>query len=198
MGRPPSLNPKQEAEVQRRLLAGDKPADLAREFKVSKATISRRFSKPTEKAKDVANQIVAAEEALNELDVSQQVLTLALVDELRAVSLNLAGAAKVSAVSAFRLAGMAARVRERVEKGEHGSTITGLKGESVEALKHVGALQKMSNDAAAQGHALIGANKDQVRRLTETPDPGAPNLAGLSAGELEQLENLMGKAQTPQ
>lgn len=54
------------------LLAGESTSALAREFGVSKSTISVRFSERSETIKNVAHQIVATEQALSFLNVSEQ------------------------------------------------------------------------------------------------------------------------------
>src|SRR5882724_2259578 len=81
MGRPSKLTERQWEEVGKRLLGGEKPAALAREFKVSKATLSERFSKRTETVKSVANQIVETRDALDALGLSEQLAAISLADD---------------------------------------------------------------------------------------------------------------------
>ncbi|RZL66414.1 MAG: Hin recombinase [Variovorax sp.] len=64
MGRPSKLSDKQWEQIGRRIVAGEKPSALAKEFKVSHATVSERFSESGGKVKSVANQILAAEDSL--------------------------------------------------------------------------------------------------------------------------------------
>ena len=166
MGRPSKLSEQQWNELGKRLLAGEKAADLAREFKVSCAVISRRFAKSNATVKSVANQLVSAEQKLRELPVSQQLAALTLADELRAISMHLAGAAKYSAASAHRLAGIAHGKVQQIDDAMP------LDGESLESLKGVAVLQKMANDAAIIPGNLLAANKDSMKTLQpHTPPP---------------------------
>ena len=166
MGRPSKLTDKQWAEIGRRLLAGEKAASLAREFKVSRATLSERFSERIGKVKSVANQLVSAEVSLRSLPVSEQLQALTLADELRAISMHLAGAAKYGSATAHRLAGIAhgkvAEIDDAVPLDE----------KSVDALRGISVLTKLANDAAAVGLNLLAANKDQARRadVANVPD----------------------------
>jgi len=168
MGRPSKLSEKQWLEIERRILAGEKPSELADEFKVSRAAVSRRVSKPAQAVKEVANQIVAAETALRALPVSQQGLAISLADELRQISAHLAGAARFGAATAHRLSGIAhAKVQEIDDAAP-------LDEESLGALKGVAVLTRMANDASTIGVNLLAANKD---RLKESDKPDVP--AGL-------------------
>ncbi len=113
MGRPSKLSPAQWEQIKQRLIAGEIAADLAREFGVSPTAISTRVSKQVETAKAVANQLVAADTALRSLPISEQVSVLTLADNLRAISMHLAGAAKFGAATAHRLAGIAHGIVQR-------------------------------------------------------------------------------------
>lgn len=74
MARPSKLNDKQWGDIKRRIAGGEKAADLAREYGVSRQTISERCQKRAETIKDVAHQIVSADAALRQLPVSEQLL----------------------------------------------------------------------------------------------------------------------------
>lgn len=159
MGRPSKLKDSQWQEIGKRLLAGEKGADLAREFKVSPATISQRFSKSTEKVKSVANQILETEGALKALSVSEQVSAINLADQLRSISMHLAGAANYSAAISHRLAGIA---HGKVQEIDDAAPLT---AESRESLKDVAVLQRMANESSSIPLNLLAANKDTVRML---------------------------------
>lgn len=161
MGRPSKLTDQQWDTIKRRLAAGEKAADLAREFKVSKATISTRVSKRIETVKSVANQIVSAESALKALPVSEQLLTLTLADELRAISTHLAGAAKFGAATSHRLSGIA---HSKVQEIDDAAPLT---EDSLESLRGVAALTELANKASVIGMNLLAANKEMVRAANE-------------------------------
>lgn len=159
MGRPSKLSADQWEQIRKRLLAGEKAADLAREFGVSKTRISARFSERIETVKSVANQLVSAEGALRSLPVSEQLAALTLADELRAISHHMAGAAKFGAATAHRLSGIA---HSKVQEIDDAAP---LNDESLESLKGVAALTKLANDAAVIPSALLAANKDAIKSI---------------------------------
>jgi hypothetical protein len=97
MARPSKLTDAQWEKIGKRLLAGESASSLAREFGVSKASVSARFSERVKNVKDAANQIVAAEAALSKLNVSEQLAARSLADDLKAISEHLAGAARFGA-----------------------------------------------------------------------------------------------------
>jgi hypothetical protein len=159
MGRPSKLTDAQWDTIKKRLAAGEKAADLSREFKVSKTAISHRVSKRIETIKTVANQLVSAEEALRSLPLSEQLLTISLADDLRAISTHLAGAGKYGAATAHRLAGIAnAKVQEIDDAAP-------LDEKSMEALKGVAVLTKLANEASTIGVNLLAANKEVIKDM---------------------------------
>ena len=159
MGRPSKLNEKQWTGIGERLLKGEKARALAREFKVAESTIRERFSALHGNVKAVANQVVAAEQALRALPVSAQISALNLADELRAISTHLAGAAKYGAATSHRLSGIAHSNVQKIDDA------TPLNAESLENLKGVAVLTKMANEAATIGANLLAANKETVRDI---------------------------------
>lgn len=157
MARPSKLTDKQWAEIETRLLQGEKASALAREYGVGKAAISMRFSKRIETVKTVAGQIVETEKALSLLNISEQTQAFNLAGDLIAISRHLAGAARYGSMTAHRLAGIA---NSQVENIDDASP---LDKESMESLKSVAVLTKMANEAAATGLNLLNANKDVVK-----------------------------------
>jgi hypothetical protein len=161
MGRPSKLTDAQWEELKGRLARGEKAADLAKEYDVSKTAISNRVSKRIETVKDVANQIVKTEEALRSLPVSEQLLAVSLATELAAVSMHLAGAAKFGAATAHRLSGIAhAKVQEIDDAKPLGD-------ESLTALKGVAVLTKLANESSQIGLNLLAANKDMIKEANQ-------------------------------
>jgi len=166
VGRKSKLTDAQWAEVERRLLAGEKRDHLAREFKVSGPAITQRCGKRLVTVKAVANQLVSAEVSLRKLPIADQVQALNLADELRSISTHLAGAARYGAATAHRLAGIA---NGKVAEVDDAAPLT---AEGVEALKGVAVLTKLANDSAVIGLNLLAANKDSAKRaeIAEVPD----------------------------
>jgi len=167
MGRPSKLTDAKWAEVGRRRLAGGSDRALGREFGISESAIRARFSAQHRNVKSVANQLVSAEQALRDLPVSAQLSALSLADELRAVSMHLAGAAKFGSASAHRLAGIA-----HGKVGEIDDAAP-MDGDSLEALKGISALTRLANEAASTGLNLLAANKDRLKRMEDAEHEGA-------------------------
>jgi len=168
VGRPSKLTDAQWSEIQRRLLAGEKQAALAREFGISKAALGERVSKRTETIRSVANDLARAEISLHKLPVSEQFMAVTLAEELKAISGHLAGAARFSAATSHRLAGIAnARVQEVDD--------VNLTDESELTLKSLAVLQRMANDASVIPLNLLAANKALVERNNApSEDEGGP------------------------
>lgn len=162
MARPSKLTDAQWEKIGKRLLAGEKTADLSREYGVSSAAISQRFSKRTETIKAVANQLVATEQAFGKLNVSEQFAARSLADDLKAISEHLAGAARFGASTAHRLAGIANAKASEIDDAKPVDD-----EDSVKALKGISILTKMANDAAEIPLGLLKANKEKVDELNK-------------------------------
>ena len=175
MARPSKLTDKQWDEIKSRMLKGEKAADLAREYGVSKTSISERLSERIRTMKTVSNQLVTAEQNLKALPVSEQVTVLNFVDDLKAISLNLASAGKFGAINANRLSELANSQLGTVNEE------TLMTGEGMVALKLVGALQDLANEASKVPLGLLNANKDQVVKLN---NPQHSDLQGMTDEEL--------------
>jgi hypothetical protein len=159
MGRPSKLTDAQWEEIKARLAKGEKAADLAREFKVSKTRISERVSKRASTVKAVANQILAAEDAFRALPVPEQIAAVSLLDEMRAISMHMAGAGKFGAATAHRLSGIA---HAKVQEIDDAAPLT---DDSRNALRDVAVLTEMANKAANIPLNLLAANKDMTKSL---------------------------------
>ena len=179
MGRPSKLSEKQWAESERRHLAGEKIRPLAREFGVGESAVRARISAQCAEIKAVANQIVATEQRFSSLPISAQIRARSLADELKAISLHLASAAKYGAMTAHKLNAVAHAQSEQINeiaplnsvKDEKGLVIT--EG-NADALRSVIAMTEGANKAAAIGLNLLSANKEAVTRANNiidvTPD----------------------------
>ncbi len=163
MGRKSKLTDKQWSEIQSRLLGGEIPATLAREYGVDKAQITRRFSQPVAQIKTVANQLLEAEDALRALPLPQQIATVALLDTLRSIGGHLAGAANYGAATSHRLSGIAHAKAMEIDDAAP------LNEQSLETLKSISALTRIANDAAATGLNLLNANKELAKQTSNEP-----------------------------
>lgn len=175
MGRQSKLTDAQWEKIGKRLLAGESVSALAREFNVSKSTISGRFSERNQNVKDAANQIVAAEHALSKLNISEQIAARSLADDLKAISEHLAGAARFGAATAHRLSGIAHNKAAEIDDAAP------LNEESLGALKGIAVLTKMANESSEIGVNLLRANKEHIdalnaaeREAATKPQSGGP------------------------
>jgi hypothetical protein len=164
MARPPSLTPEQRAEVIRRRAEGEGLRALAREFKVSPSVIERCVSGQSEHVRTVAGQLAEAQTALAALPAPLQHMAVSLADKLRNISVSLAAAAECGAATAHRLAALANVEVQRIDDAAI------LKPESLEAMRGVAALTKLSNEAASTGLNLLSANKETVTRINNPQD----------------------------
>lgn len=167
MGRKSALTEKQWAQIESRLLAGEKAAQLAIEFGINRSQITRRFSQHIATVKDVANQIVAAEEALHSLPVAQQLSAISLADQLRAISGHLAGAANYGAATAHRLAGIANGLVAKISDSDP------LAEDSLIELKGIAALTRTANEASEIAVNLLRANKESIDEMNKRDAPQA-------------------------
>lgn len=166
MGRKSALTDKQWADIEKRMLAGEPARALAREFGISEAAIRKKLGARTKTVKEVANQLVAAEKAFESLPIGAQISARTLADELKAVSMHLAGAAKFGAATAHRLSGIAnakvAEIDDAMPLDDEAS---------IKALKGIAALTDLSNRSAEIPLKLLAANKSMIDDLNK--DAGA-------------------------
>ena len=163
MGRPSKLTPDQWVEIERRLAAGDKAADLSREYGISQTRISERVSKVSEKVRETAHKLAEAQAALSELPVAQQYAAVNLAEKLRSISNSLANAAELGAMTAHRLHALANSEVAKVDDA------TPLDPASIEALKGVSVLTRLANDSSSIALNLLNANRDTVKKANEPP-----------------------------
>ena len=174
MGRPSKLDERQRAEIQRRLAVGgegNSVTELAAEFRVGKATISRWFSKRTETVQTLANTLATTERAIEALPVSEQVSIRTLADQLKGISSSLAKAAASGSRVSATLSDLAERHTRRLAErmDEEGVLMA-------EELKPVVALVETANRASTIGMGLLAANKGKSSE-------GTSSLESLITGE---------------
>ena len=161
MGRPSKLSDVQKDEIRKRLLAGEKAIVLAKEYKIDRAAITRMFSQQIATIKTVANQIVAADVAFQNLPVAQQIATISQVDLLKSMTTHLGNAANNGASIANRLSGMAAKHTDLIDDADLNSE------ESVAAIKTVNALMRTANESSALATEILKANKESMNKPDE-------------------------------
>lgn len=179
MGRKSKLSEKQWLEIERRLLEDESVRALAKEFAISEAAIRQRgIPSRAQKTKDVANQILATERAMQELPVYSQINAQQLAAKLRSISDSIASAADLGAKTAHRLHALA---NSEVAKVDDAQPLA-----SAESLKGVMVLTELANKSAHIAINLLAANKDRVNEPLP-PEPPSLDPAKLSNSTMEEL-----------
>lgn len=163
MARPSKLNDAQLREIEQRMLSGEAGCALAREFGVTYNAIKKRLSARVNQTKQVANQLIAAEDALSALPPGAQLNAVNLAAQLRAVSGHLASAATFGAMTAHRLGRLAHQQATRVDGKDP------LGDASQQALAGVVMLTKTANMSAEIGLNLMRANKEATSLDDDAP-----------------------------
>ena len=171
MARKSPLTDKQWTDIEKRLLAGEKAAALAKEFGINRSAISRRFTQQIATVKNVANQLYEADVALKSLPVAQQNQALSLFDDLKAISTHLGGAGKYGAMTAHRLSGIANMQLDKIDEAE----LHDPESASFQVVKTVAGLTEVANKAAQTGINLLNANKDRIAQIEEQQTKKAPS-----------------------
>jgi hypothetical protein len=151
------LTKAQWKKLKSRLDSGEKAASLAREYGITRQTISDRFGKTDNKAAIiVANQIVEAEnsirESLQKLTPALQIEACNIASELMAVSNHMAGGARYNAMSFHRLARIANTQVQKLNDDEP----------CPEALLTIGTLTRVGNETAKVPVDLLKVNQAAV------------------------------------
>lgn len=112
---------------------------------------------------------------------------MSLAEKLQNISQSLASAAEHGAATAHRLAALA---NSEVAKIDDAAVLA---PESLEAMKGVAALTKLSNEAAATGLNLLSANKETVAKINnqEPEDKPAPVRERLSLADWKKAHGVV-------
>lgn len=148
MARPGLLTDRQKAEIIKRVIEGNEDQrTIAKEYKVSQATVSVLVSNQLPLIKKAASAIVQAEEAVKALPVPNQSIAQVLADNMMGVSRHLSAAASKSSKAADIVADKAlARAKS-------------LDGDDIEGLKAVHALATTMNELAKPGMGFLQISK---------------------------------------
>ncbi len=157
MAYPPKIAPSQWAEIERRATAGESVTSLAREFGVSEAALRKRgvSQGKVRKVREVAQKLAAAQAEVDALPPSQQHLALSLAEEMRAVSANLASAARYGSATAQRLAQAA---HDEIQRAEVLDEVT---------LRSVAMITRTANEAGQLGVQLLKSNEAALKEDAE-------------------------------
>lgn len=155
MGRPSKLSDKQKDEIRKRLLAGEKAIDLAKEYKIDRAAITRTFSQQIATIKNVANQIVAVDEAFSKMPVAQQIATIQEADHMKAMSNHLLQGGSKAASLFHRFSNLAAIHSDKLDESDLDSE------ESNTIRKTIAQCLSIANNAALIPMDIMKVSKDK-------------------------------------
>lgn len=186
------LTPLQWANIHMRLRMGEKQADLAREYGITRQSINYKFAgvveeSPIEKA--AAKIVIAHEYANAELEKHPpkiQAKAWDMAKALMSISESLTEGALQGAMNFKKLSTLANEMTEEMLD----------KGGDSQMLAVISAITKTANEAAAPSMGLLNINKQTVDRLTKNGDiVGKKTLAdfygiGLSDGVLDVKTDL--------
>lgn len=171
MGRPSRLTDKQWEDAIALVNAGGTLRAIAAQFDIAVSPLAKRVKEHKEhqeRKKELANQLVAAEFKIKDLPIKEQIEVHGIADDLRAISMHLAGAGRYGAATAHRLAGIAngkvAQIDDDAPIDDEGS---------LKALKGIAALTRMANEAAEIPMGLLKANKETVEDINRAAAPSA-------------------------
>lgn len=158
-----SLSENMWSEIQRRHIRGETARALSREFNVDHNKIRRRVGRDSKRVREMAEKLLEVECEIKSLPRYLQIETMDLFDELKAVSLHLAGAARYGAMTAHELNKVANdRLREAVDQGRV----------SKGALSEISRLIEVAGKASGIGLNLISSTKG----LTPSDAPELPRV----------------------
>lgn len=159
MGRPSKLTESQWEDLLRRLASGEAATTLARKYKISKTSISKRVSQQAEVSKLIAHDLVEIETRIESLPVSQQRVIRSIADRLKDMSADYAEAAQDGVETARHLQGLAKQQARAL-----GAEVT------ADDLRPIAALAETANKSAAMASNLIAANKSRQEAESSLED----------------------------
>jgi type I site-specific restriction endonuclease len=162
-------------------MAGETLRAVAAQFGIALSPLAKRVKEQKEQdalAKTLANQLVTAERGIKEQPIKVQIKVHSIADDLRAISMHLAGAGKYGAATAHRLSAIA---HGQVQKLDD---VDPLSDGGIETIKSVAVLTRTANEAAEIPINLLKANKDVMadadkhdgRKLRELTDEDLLNI----------------------
>jgi hypothetical protein len=164
MGRTSKLSPDSWKTIEQRLLGGAGVRQLAREFAIDPAAISRRFPQQSQHQRGLARRLADIQTDVAALPVQQQHLVAQLAAELRQITGDLTGAARAGAATARRLSEQAHRRAIRIDGRAP------LTEKAVAALDDVSALTRCANEAASIGVKVLGVFGETAREAEKAAE----------------------------
>lgn len=149
------LSKKEWDEIEYRLLSGETPHAIAKDYPVTRQAIKKRFGSQVTEIKNVANQLAEAEMAVKRLPMVAQVTARNLADDLMAISMHVASGAKYGAMTFHRLAGIANQHAQNLDDNDP----------DPESVMSIARLTKTGNEAVMPALNLLSANRSTIERM---------------------------------
>lgn len=181
----PKLTEKQWNKIKERLDAGEKAAALAREYGVTRAAITNKFSVRKKAVNELANQIVShhksLQNSLQQFTPDIQIEAWDVASDLITISKHVGAGSKFGAMTFHRLAGIANLHAQRLDDDNP----------DPEQLMRIAQLTKVGNEAAAPALNLLAANKDRIKQADDQREAEAALIH-----EIELIPLLPDEAQS--
>ncbi len=175
MGRKSKLTEAQWAQLGERLHGGEAATNLAKEYGVSNAAISKRFSIQKEKVKEAGENLARAQMAVAALPPPARRAATLLADKLMAISEKMASGAEIAASTFVGIKSMANAQFLKIDPVDPLSD-----AKSILAFKTLAALTELGNKVAVTPMNLLAANREAFKhgdsegagviRLVNDPD----------------------------
>ena len=152
MGRPSKLDQRQWAEIGRRLAAGERMADLSKEFKISMTTLKERFSKRVSVIREAAVALAEAEVTIERLPISDQISARTLADRLKGMQSDYLDAASMGLQASRNLQRLALQKSQDLGSAPQPDDI-----------RMLNAIGDTTNKLAQMGTNLLQAHKESTK-----------------------------------
>jgi hypothetical protein len=166
------LTSKQWSKIKERLDAGESANSIAKDFKIHRSQITRRFSQHNKVVKELANQIVSVEQNLRAATKAQQIDALDLAGTLLSISNHVGHGARYGAMTFHRLAGIANQQAQLLDDDNP----------DAEDLLNIARLTDVGNKAAIPAFNLLAANKGKDQADDTSKDAFLERVTGKVVG----------------
>lgn len=159
MARKSKLTEAQWAEIEEKLLAGANQRDVAAEYGMSQRAIGKKLGIRILEIKTVANQMVEAKTAFDNLPIAAKINAQILADRLMNISNHLTSAAELSSMNAHKFSRLSNNFLETLDEKNL--------MDNPDTLRLISGLTTLANESSKIPLGLIQANKEQMQRLHE-------------------------------
>lgn len=150
---------KQWDEIEKRFYMGETASSLGREFGVSETAIRKRYSSKKKQIKKAVNQIIEANETIDQLDMGSKIHAFDIASNLNNIRKNIIGGAGASSETYKALQMLAFKQVEKIGVAEHDNDGNQTMELDAKPLQMITKLSKISNLVAEVPVKLLQMNK---------------------------------------